>query len=383
MTERLSTDHESDEQFGARLRGWLVAHYPEEWRHKLGFRLRGENEKQWLSMLYRNGWRAPSWPREHGGLELSFRKQLIYHSELEWHGAARFIDFGGALLGPTLIRYGTPEQKQRYLPPILSGESLWCQGYSEPNAGSDLANLSLQAVREGNNFVLNGSKIWTTHANDANHIFLLARTSRTERKQDGISFFLLDMDTPGIIVQPIINLAGEDEFSQVFFDDVRVSAANLVHEVDKGWQVARSLLGIERIMNGSPHLSKKALAVFHNLAAATGQDRTPAFREARVRLACELHNAEALYTEICEATIRGDVQSEMFSMMKVIASELFQRVTDTVMQFAHEHAGEHGQTEINGMLFDLHRIYMMARPATIYSGANEVQRNIIARSVLG
>ncbi|MBB5214693.1 acyl-CoA dehydrogenase family protein [Parapusillimonas granuli] len=383
MPDQNIINNESDEEFRIRFRTWLEQYYPEHWRNPLTLRLRGQAEKEWLAMLYEHGWRAPSWPREHGGLGMSLRRQLIYYEELARHGTARFIDFGGTLLGPTLIRFGTSEQKSSHLPRILRGETLWCQGYSEPNAGSDLANLGLHAVPDNDGYVLNGSKIWTTQADSADYIFLLARTAQTEKKQDGISFFLADMRTPGISVQPIINLQGENEFSQVFFNDVHIPAHNLVHQLHKGWQVARSLLGVERIVNGNPHLSRKALAALDRLLNVTNQRESSAVKLTRARLACELHNAQALYEEICEAAIRGEATPEQFSIMKVVSSELFQYIADALIQFGQGYAGQkeafrHGNEEI-----DLHQIYMLSRPATIYSGTSEIQRNIIARGILG
>lgn len=382
MTNTMS-DNETDEALRSRFEDWLRQHYPAQWRNPLALRLRGQAEKTWLAMLHEHGWRAPGWPKEHGGMGLSLREQLIYYDALARHGTARFIDFGGTLLGPTLIRFGTPEQKARHLPPILRGEKLWCQGYSEPNAGSDLASLTFQAVPDGDGFILNGSKIWTTQADSADWIFLLARTAQTDRPQDGISFFLADMKTPGITVRPIVNLEGEDEFAQVFFDNVRIPGDGLVHQLNKGWQVARSLLGVERIVNGNPHLSKKALVVLDALAQATGQQDSPSFQLTRAQLAGDLHNAQALYAEICDAAIRGDARPEQFSMMKVVSSELFQRVADALVQFGQGYAGQRDPVSHAGGTIDLHNIYMLSRPATIYSGSSEVQRNIIARSILG
>lgn len=380
-----TSDTLSDEALSASFEAWLQQNYPEDWRNPLALRLRGKAEKIWLSMLHAHGWRAPGWPQEYGGMDLPLGQQLIYYDVLARYGAARFIDFGGTLLGPTLIRFGTPEQKAKHLPPILRGEALWCQGYSEPNAGSDLASLSFQAVGDGDGdgFVLNGSKIWTTQADSADWIFLLARTAQTDRPQDGISFFLVDMKTPGITVRPIVNLEGEDEFAQVFFDNVRIPADGLVHQLNKGWHVARSLLGVERIANGNPHLSKKALVVLDALAQATGQSESPAFRLTRAQLASDLHNAQTLYAEICAAAVRGDARSEQFSMMKVVSSELFQRVADALIQFGQGYAGQKDVVTHAGGTIDLHKIYMLSRPATIYSGSSEVQRNIIARSLLG
>lgn len=383
MTEAVSGKGETDEALRKRFGAWLQRYYPAEWRHKLAFRLRGDQERKWLRLLYEHGWRAPGWPTEHGGMGLTFRQQLIYHEELEKFGAARFIDFGGALLGPTLILYGSDEQRARYLPDILSGVALWCQGYSEPNAGSDLASLRLAARRDGKEFVLSGSKIWTTHAADADYMFLLARTAKTESPRDGISFFVLDMRTAGLSIRPITNLAGEDEFAQVFFDDVRVPGENLIHELNQGWQVARSLLGIERIINGSPYLSRKALSLLDKLTQWTGQHQSVTLLQARARLECDLLNAEALYAEICEQAVAGTVQQNMLSMMKVIASELFQKVMNVTMSFSHQLAGQKEAVRIQGELIQLHQTYMISRPSSIYSGANEIQRDIIARGLLG
>ncbi len=373
----------SDDEFRARFRAWLAANYPEAWRDPLALRLQGPAERTWLALLHQHGWRAPGWPRQFGGLGLSLRKQLIYHEELELHRAARFIDFGGTLLGPVLIRFGTPEQRARYLPAILAGDDLWCQGYSEPNAGSDLASLGLSAKRDGDHFVVNGSKIWTTHASDATRMFFLARTGRGSRKQEGISFLMTPMSASGITVRPIVNLAGEAEFAQVFFDDVRVPVADLVHEVDKGWDVARALLGFERVANGSPHLARQSLATVDRVAAALGRSDDPVFRDARARLACDLSDISALHRQVCAQALEGEVPAHLFSMLKVVASELWQRTMDLLLSIAGELAGVRGIVRLGECEVDVHRLYMIARPSSIYSGTNEIQRNIIARTVVG
>lgn len=383
MVDTDSVDALTDDVFRARFRSWLEANYPEAWRDPLELRLHGESERKWLGLLHEHGWRAPGWPRESGGLGLSLRKQLIYHEELERHRAARFIDFGGTLLGPILIRFGTREQRERYLPAILKGDDLWCQGYSEPNAGSDLAALGLTATRDGDGFVVNGSKIWTTHASDATRMFFLARTGKGGRKQEGISFLMVSMSAPGITVRPIVNLAGEAEFAQVFFDDVRVPTADLVHEVDKGWDVARALLGFERVANGSPHLARQALATLDRLASAMGRSEDAVYRDARARLACDLNDASALHRQVCARALEGEVPPYLFSMLKIAASELWQRTMDLLMSIAGEQAGARGAAQFGDCEVDLHRLYMIARPSSIYSGTNEVQRNIIARTVFG
>lgn len=373
----------SDEDFRLRFRGWLEAFYPPEWRRPIVFRLRGEEEKAWLRMLYQHGWRLPAWPREYGGLGLSMAKQLIYHEELDRYGTARFLDSGGVLLGPVLIQYGTPEQKEKYLPEILRGDVIWCQGYSEPNSGSDLASLKTSAVRDGDHFVVNGSKIWTTMVAEAARMFLLARTSQETRKQQGISFFLMDMDTPGVTARPIMNLAGDDEFGQVFFDNVRIPAENLVSNLGEGWNVAKALLGVERISAGSPALSRHAFNIFERIVSELSLEEDHPTQELHARLLCDLTDLSLLYDRVSDAALRGAAEGSELSALKILSSELFQRISDASMEIAGEHAGAAGATRIGALDAELHRVYMIARPSSIYGGANEIQRDIIARALLG
>jgi alkylation response protein AidB-like acyl-CoA dehydrogenase len=374
-----------DDSFRLRFREWLRAHYPNEWRqdHRRPFRrLRGEEARHWLRSLHEHGWRAPAWPRAHGGMGLSFAKQLIYHEEQERLGVARIVDIGEQMLGPTLIQFGTPEQKAYYLPRILDCTDLWCQGYSEPNAGSDLASLRMQARREEEHFVVNGQKIWTTQANDSTHIFLLARTGKYPKKQQGISFLLADLRTPGIRVRPIVNLAGEDEFCEVFFDEVRVPAQNLVGELDQGWTVTKALLGHERIWIGSPALCGKAFALAQQLVRETGQNHDVGVVDRLAQLACDLHDYRLFYAEICDAIAAGAKPGPEVSALKIYASELLQRISEFSVEIGAEYGGVVGDVRIGEMLTDLHWQLMMARPVTIFAGANEIQRDILARTVL-
>ncbi|MEQ9317405.1 MAG: acyl-CoA dehydrogenase family protein, partial [Henriciella sp.] len=200
----------------------------------------------WQRKLHARGWVAPHWPAEHGGTGWSEMQRYIFASECAKAGAPSLAPMGLGMVGPCIIGYGTPEQKAYYLPRLLAGEDYWCQGYSEPQSGSDLASLALKADRDGDHYVLNGSKIWTTHAHHANRMFCLVRTRPDGKPQEGITFLLLDMNTPGIKVDPIITLAGEHELNQVFFDDVRVPVANRLGEENDGWTVAISLLDFER-----------------------------------------------------------------------------------------------------------------------------------------
>ena len=256
-----------DHAFRLKVRGWIEANYPPHLRNPPK-RLHWPQSRPWYLTLARQGWLCPGWPREHGGMGLSAGKQLVWIEELQRHGCARFNDMGINMLGPLLIRYGTEAQKDFFLPKIRSGEHIWCQGYSEPNAGSDLAGLRTEAVADGEDWVVNGQKIWTTLAMDANWIFLLVRTNKAAKKQEGISFLLVPMDTPGITVRPIINLDRHDEFCEVFFDDVRVPLGNLVGHVDQGWTMAKTLLGFERISIGSPRRTASAKVSYSALWSA-------------------------------------------------------------------------------------------------------------------
>ena len=288
---------------------------------------------------------------------------------------------GVTMIGPLLIRFGTDAQKRFYLPKILGGEHIWCQGYSEPNAGSDLASLRTEATLEGEHWVVNGQKIWTTLANDANWIFLLVRTDKAAKPQEGISFLLVPMDLPGITVRPIINLDLHDEFCEVFFDDVRVPKENLVGEINRGWTMAKALLGFERLLLGSPKQASYALSRLKMLAERMGAWEDPLFQDRFLRLRLDLADHKALYEGFAERVRRGEPHGADVSMLKVHQSELFQRITDALLVIAGENAG---LLDPMGGNRELHPsgLFIQARPTTIYGGSNEIQRNIIAKNVL-
>jgi len=378
-----SLDTLSNAEFRERWRTWLHANYPEEWRVPIVHRLSGEDERRWHRMTLAGGWRAPAWPESFGGLGLGLDKQLIVNEEMEAHGCARVLDSGGVLLAPVLMKYGSDEQKARYLPAILAGYDLWCQGYSEPNAGSDLASLKTSAVRDGDTFIVNGQKIWTTLAVPADRIFVLVRTNRDVKKQAGISFLLVDMDTPGLTVRPMMNLAGEDELCEVFFENVRVPVANLVGEVDQGWTVAKALLGDERIANGAPSLSRQSFAMLEQLIEGLGLCHDLGVGDRQAQLLCDIHDLGALHGQVAAAAIRGEVDNAVLGLMKVLATELFQRVTEELLRVAGDHAALMEPSGVGGLSIDLRRLFMVARPSTIYAGANEVQRNVAANMLMG
>lgn len=373
----------SNDAFRARWREWLHANFPEEWRIPIIHRLAGEDERRWHRMTYAAGWRAPGWPKEYGGLGLSLEKQLIINEEMEAHRCARVLDSGGALLAPVMMKYGTDAQKARYLPAILNGDDLWCQGYSEPNSGSDLASLRTTAVPDGDEFVINGQKIWTTLAAVADRIFVLVRTNKDVKKQAGISFILADMNLPGLTVRPIMNLAGEDELCEVFFDNVRVPAENLVGAVDQGWTVAKALLGDERITNGAPTLPRQSFEMLEQLIEGLDKGGDVGVSDRVSVLLCDLHDLAALHRQVADAAIRGEVDNAVLSLMKVLATELFQRMTDEMLRVSGENAGLVEPVGIGGVDMDLRKLFMVARPSTIYAGANEVQRNIVSNMLLG
>jgi len=288
---------------------------------------------------------------------------------------------GVDMIGPTLLEFGTNSQKARHLPAIARGETAWCQGYSEPGAGSDLASLRTSAVLEGDEWVVNGQKTWTTMANDANWCFLLVRTDSTGKKQHGISFLLVPMDSPGVTVRPIDNLEMHDEFCEVFFDDVRVPKDNLVGEVNKGWNMAKALLGFERIFLGSPRQAAYALSRLKDLGAHLDLTDDPVFQDACAQFSLDLENHKALFSSFLKAISQGRPIGAEISLLKISQSELFSRITNYMMDIGGPDVGQVDSLDAEGLLNPSSQ-FLQARPATIYGGSSEIQRNIIAKAVL-
>ena len=374
-----------DGDFRSRWRDYLAETYPAEWRQDARrpfLRVHGEDAVWWFRKLNADGWRAPSWPRDFGGMGLSFKKQLIYREEMERARVARFLDHGEALLGPVLMQYGTQEQQRWWLPRALACQDMWCQGYSEPNAGSDLANLQTSAEVKGEHFILNGQKTWTTHAADATHIFLLVRTDKQSKKQAGISFILADLATPGITIRPIVNMAGEDEFCEVFFDDVKVPCSNLVGEINQGWTVAKALLGHERVFLGSPALAANAFDMALKIAGQMRILDDAAVRDGLAELAVTLSAVRCLYEQACNAAAAGHSLGAEVSILKIAASELTQRICEYAYKISADYGGVVGDVQIGDLSSDLHWQFMLSRPMTVYGGSSEIQRNILAKAVL-
>jgi len=376
----------SDDEFRLRLRRWLDEHYPQHLKQndrRPFLRLRGDDLCNWLRLLNEHGWRAPAWPREAGGMGISFSKQWIYQQEMERAGVGRIIDNGETQLGPTLIKWGSDAQRAFYLPRILQCEDAWCQGYSEPGAGSDLASLRTQAVLDGDEFVVNGQKIWSTHATDCTHIFTLVRTGKFEKKQQGISFLLIDLKTPGVSIRPIANIAGENEFCEVFFDSVRVPVQDLVGELHQGWSVAKALLGHERIWLGSSAMAGTALDLAERLVKRMQLSDDRGVLDRLAGLQADLHDYRLLYAQVCNRiALEGEEPGAEASVLKVYVSELLQRITEFNLDVCSDYGGMVGDVDLGDLHTDLHWPLMMSRPVTIYAGANEIQRDILAKAVL-
>jgi alkylation response protein AidB-like acyl-CoA dehydrogenase len=355
--------------------------------------------RRWHRILFEQGWIAPHWPKEYGGTGWSPVQRHIYSEECAQAGTPSLSPQGLGMVGPMLMRYGTQRQKDYFLPRILSGEDYWCQGYSEPQAGSDLATLQCRAEREGDDYVINGTKIWTTHAHYANWIFVLVRTSVVSGKpQAGITFVLVPMSQAGIGVRPILSVSGEHEVNQVFFDNVRVPVANRVGEENDGWSIAKYLLEFERGGSYAPRI-RSLLEKVRAIAASEedgyglplGQD--PLFRAALAETEVDLLAIDAMERRVVASMSTGQaVGNAVASVLKVQGTELYQRVTELAVQALGPRA-----------LPDYHRLqredrassvgpdyaqtpvsrYLNSRAATIYGGSSEIQRNILAKVWLG
>ena len=371
----------SETEFRQMVRGFVEKYYPRELRYPPR-RLQWHEIKDWYHTLARQGWIAPAWPKSFGGMSLPPDKLLAFFEELEAYGVARTPDQGIITIGPVLIRFGTQEQQERFLPKIISGEHIWCQGYSEPNAGSDLASLRTEAVLNGGEFVVNGQKIWTTLAHNSTHIYLLVRTDKSVKKQAGISFLLVDLATPGITVRPIRNIAGDEEFCEVFFENVRVPAANLVGGLNQGWSIAKALLGFERIFVGSPQQSLYALGQVQSLAETRGLFSDRSFVARYSELLLDVADLSAAYTYFADIVKRGEALPPKVSLLKIWATETYSRVSMLLVEVADEYGGSVGSARFDSLELNPLAPLLNATVTTIYSGTNEIQRNILAKQVL-
>jgi len=370
----------SDDDFRMMVRRFFEEQYPEDRRFP-SRKLRWSEIKDWYMTVSRKGWLAPNWPREYGGMGLDPSKCIIFIEEQERWGVARTpADLGLTMVGPMLIHHGNESQRRKYLPMILGGEHVWCQGYSEPNAGSDLAGLRTTAVLDGEEFIVNGQKTWTTMATDANYMFLLARTDKNAAKQAGISFLLLDFSSPGISVRPIKNLAGNEEFCEVFLDNVRVPRENLVGELNQGWAIAKSLLTFERLFLGSPKQSQYVLQRLAEFANERGLFDDPVFLDHFTKLRLDVYDLESAYARFAELVKKGELLGPDVSILKIWGTETCAKLSELMVEAAGCDGATLGPLGSSGV--DVLNQYYYSRPGTIYGGTNEIQRNILAKQVL-
>ncbi|MDB5447938.1 MAG: acyl-CoA dehydrogenase [Phenylobacterium sp.] len=381
-----------DDKFDAELRAWSA--------RQAGVFAEGELTRRWHRILYERGWAAPSWPKEYGGPGWTGRQGAIFLNECARAGTPNLPGMGLNLCGPVIMRYGTDEQKAFFLPRMLSGEHYWCQGYSEPESGSDLASLQMRAERDGDDYVVTGSKIWTTHAQYANWIFLLVRTSPQVKPQAGISFIVSPMDAPGVSVRPIISMSGEHEVNQVFFDEVRVPVANRLGPENEGWTVAKYLLEFERGGGSRAVGLKLALDRALEIARAERSDeggpllKDPDFRRRAAALEIDVMAADWLERRLSSGkSVSESVGNAAASLKKLIASETGQKISELAMD-ALGHYGAPDQRASLGVGANEPPIgpdhaatptakFLNARASTIFGGSSEVQRNILARVALG
>jgi alkylation response protein AidB-like acyl-CoA dehydrogenase len=329
--------------------------------------------------LAARGWSAPAWPKEYGGMGATYRQQAVFNEELSYHRVPGPDFIGINYVGPTLMLYGTDEQKKRYLPPILSGEEKWCQGYSEPGSGSDLASLQTRAVVDGDDFVVNGQKIWTSGAHRADWIFLLTRTDPDAPKHRGISYLLADMRSPGITVRPLVNMAGSHEFNEVFFEDLRVPRSQLVGDMNRGWYVGMATMDFERSAIGGVAGNRRDLEDLVDMVKALPSGTPGHVRNEIADRQVEVDVTRMLSLRIIGIQESGGVPNYEASAAKLFTSELNQRMARTAVKAL----GLAGQAPQNAMQEKWKQSYLRTVSSTIAGGTSEIQRNIIATRGLG
>jgi alkylation response protein AidB-like acyl-CoA dehydrogenase len=387
--------------FRDEVRAFVRDHLPPQISRKVieHKRLTKDDYVTWQKALHTRGWIAPGWPKEFGGTGWNPVQRHIFEEECAAAGAPRVIAFGVDMVGPVIIAFGHPWQKERYLPRILSSEDWWCQGYSEPGSGSDLASLKTRAERKGDHYVVNGQKTWTTLAQYADMMFCLVRTSTEGKKQDGISFLLIDMKTPGITVRPIITLDGEHEVNEVWLENVQVPVENLVGEEGRGWTYAKFLLSHERTGIAGVSRSKRELAFLKHIAGEQQQGGRPLienvrFRDKISRVEIDLMALEITVLRVLAADRQGRPPGPEASILKIKGTEIQQAITELTLEAVGTYAAPFVRDVPEGQRWNEFPIgpgyaataapaYFNMRKTSIYGGSNEIQKNIIAKMVLG
>ncbi|HRD85260.1 MAG TPA: acyl-CoA dehydrogenase family protein [Rubrivivax sp.] len=388
--------------FRADIRQWVADQLPADISRKVhaAQRLTRDDMQRWARILGSRGWLGWGWPKAFGGPGWNAVQKHLFEEECALAGAPRVVPFGPIMVAPVIMAFGSPEQQQRFLPGIASGEVWWSQGYSEPGAGSDLAGLKTRADRRGDKYIVNGQKTWTTLGQYGEWIFCLVRTSHEGKPQTGISFLLVDMKSPGISVRPIVLLDGEPEVNEVFFDNVEVPAENLVGEENKGWTYAKHLLSHERTNIADVNRAKRELERLKRVARAEGLWDDIRFRDQMALLEVDIVALEMMVLRVLSAEKSGKQSLDVAGLLKIRGSEIQQRYTELLMlaggplsvPFIHEamEAGWQGDQALGGLwpggaghCAPLAANYFNYRKTTIYGGSNEVQRNIVAQTVLG
>ena len=387
--------------FQKEVRTFLDNEFPFEFRTKIDAsrRLSKKEIIRWQKILYEKGWAAPTWPVEFGGTGWSQVQRHIFATEMGLIGAPEPVPFGMKMVAPVIMEYGTEEQKNRFLPDILESNVWWCQGYSEPNSGSDLASLKTTAVRDGDEYIVNGAKTWNTYGQYADWIFCLVRTDNTVKKQEGISFLLIDMSSPGITLRPIVLLDGHPEVNEVFFDDVRVPVNNLVGEENKGWTYAKLLLTHERSNIAGVPRGKRRLRGLKRIAADTDDGfgntmlENPRFKNKLAEVEIQLQALEYSELRTLAALSVGKAPGPESSILKIVGTELAQEMDELFVELAAYSClpfvpeqfedGFQGVPLGPGNSAYAALNYFNNRKASIYGGSNEIQRNIICKHVLG
>jgi alkylation response protein AidB-like acyl-CoA dehydrogenase len=375
-------DSPTEAEFRNEVRTWLEANLPAALRGRTN-RPPPAELMPWYRTLSRKGWIAPHWPKQYGGMGATLNEQIIMTEELARVDAPHLPAQGLNHIGPILIEFATEAQKAQHLPPIIAGTAIWAQGYSEPGAGSDLASLATRATLEGDHFVVQGQKIWTTWGHHSDWMFALVRTDpQAQPRQAGISFLLIDLHSPGIKIRPIKTIAGDDEFSEVFFDNVIVPAENLIGKLNDGWRVANALLGHERLGTSNPQFALMALERIKTMARASGIMADPAFQDRLAAASINVTALLALFSHAVELANQKQSPGPESSIIKIFGSELLQALNDLLIEVAGSHASTEKPLITDFGTVDVATPFLQVRRATIYGGSSEIQRNIVARRVL-
>jgi alkylation response protein AidB-like acyl-CoA dehydrogenase len=375
-------DTPAEAEFRTQVRTWLEANLPAVLRGRT-VRPPPAELMPWYRTLSRKGWIAPHWPTQYGGMGATLNEQIVMTEELARIGAPALPAQGLNHIGPILMEFGTAAQKAQHLPPILVGTVIWAQGYSEPGAGSDLASLMSRATLQGDHFVVRGHKIWTTWAHHSDWMYALMRTDpQAQPRHAGISFLLIDLHSPGVKVRPINTIAGDEEFSEVFLDDVVVPAENLVGKLNDGWRIANALLGHERLATANPQIQLMTLDRIKAIARATGVIDDPAFQDRLAAASINVTTLSALFSHAVELTNNAHSLGPEASIIKLFSSELLQALNDLLVEAAGGHALEDKPVATGFGDVDVAASFFQSRRVTIYGGSSEIQRNVLARRVL-